>query len=394
MNENLIGVEENLYLAPEEKIENAKEIAELSLEMEKNSYIIKYTPTEGENIISELEKIGCFDFKQLNFANCVAVLISNSQLKAIKTLDCVETVERDYDYKILVNSVEEGNLVDRLSGEKSNNILKKEIRIAVFDTGVSDLAINGSVSFVDKTTEDNNGHGTQMARIISDVIGDAEDKKASVGIYSVTVANHSGFAKTSTVMEAIDWAIKNRIKIISMSFGDYHKSNLLEEMIDRASKSGIIMVAAAGNDGDFEDESRIMYPAAFDKVISVGAKNGETVADYSNGGTNVDCLAPGTQNVVDINGNAVSVIGTSASAAFVAGVILKKWCVSPKSNAEDITADIKSEMASQNIRKSGILTSSEEYGIIINENGAENSETVATVAEHVDEILFNDNIAL
>lgn len=394
MNENLIGVEENLYLAPEEKNENAKEIAELSLEMEKNSYIIKYTPTEGENIISELEKIGCFDFKQLNFANCVAVLISNSQLKAIKTLDCVETVERDYDYKILVNSVEEGNLVDRLSGEKSNNILKKEIRIAVFDTGVSDLAINGSVSFVDKTTEDNNGHGTQMARIISDVIGDAEDKKASVGIYSVTVANHSGFAKTSTVMEAIDWAIKNRIKIISMSFGDYHKSNLLEEMIDRASKSGIIMVAAAGNDGDFEDESRIMYPAAFDKVISVGAKNGETVADYSNGGTNVDCLAPGTQNVVDINGNAVSVIGTSASAAFVAGVILKKWCVSPKSNAEDITADIKSEMASQNIRKSGILTSSEEYGIIINENGAENSETVATVAEHVDEILFNDNIAL
>lgn len=354
MNENLIGVEENLYLAPEEKIENAKEIAELSLEMEKNSYIIKYTPTEGENIISELEKIGCFDFKQLNFANCVAVLISNSQLKAIKTLDCVEAVERDYEYKILVNSVEEGNLVDRLAGEKSNNILKREIRIAVFDTGVSDLAINGSVSFVGKTTEDNNGHGTQMARIISDVIGDAEDKKASVGIYSVTVANHSGFAKTSTVMEAIDWAIKNRIKIISMSFGDYHKSNLLEKMIDRASKSGIIMVAAAGNDGDFEDESRIMYPAAFDKVISVGAKNGETVADYSNGGTNVDCLAPGTQNAVDINGNAVSVIGTSASAAFVAGVILKKWCVSPKSNAEDITADIKSEMASQNIRKSGV----------------------------------------
>ena len=253
MNENLIGVEENLYLAPEEKIENAKEIAELSLEMEKNSYIIKYTPTEGENIISELEKIGCFDFKQLNFANCVAVLISNSQLKAIKTLDCVETVERDYDYKILVNSVEEGNLVDRLSGEKSNNILKKEIRIAVFDTGVSDLAINGSVSFVDKTTEDNNGHGTQMAGIISSVVTSAENKVASPSIYSVVVADYRGFAKTSTIMQALDWAINNGIKIVCMSFGDYHKSKLLENMINRASSCGIVMVAAAGNDGGFED---------------------------------------------------------------------------------------------------------------------------------------------
>lgn len=49
MNENLIGVEENLYLAPEEKIENAKEIAELSLEMEKNPILL--------NILQLKEKI-------------------------------------------------------------------------------------------------------------------------------------------------------------------------------------------------------------------------------------------------------------------------------------------------------------------------------------------------
>lgn len=378
MNENLIGVEENLYLAPEEKIENAKEIAELSLEMEKNSYIIKYTPTEGENIISELEKIGCFDFKQLNFANCVAVLISNSQLKAIKTLDCVETVERDYDYKILVNSVEEGNLVDRLSGEKSNNILKKEIRIAVFDTGVSDLAINGSVSFVDKTTEDNNGHGTQMAGIISSVVTSAENKVASPSIYSVVVADYRGFAKTSTIMQALDWAINNGIKIVCMSFGDYHKSKLLENMINRASNCGIVMVAAAGNDGGFEDENRIMYPAAFDNVLSVGAKNGDTIANYSNGGENADCFANGSHRTTDINGNAVNVIGTSGATAFVAGTILKNWCVSPEKTSLEIIADIKTEMSlSIGADTSETLTLTKENDIIFDEK----DNITSTIAE-------------
>ena len=91
MDENKIGVEQELYLAPEtEKIENADEIAKISLDVEKYPFIIEYDANEKENIITELEKLGCDEIKQLDFANCIAVSMSMAQLKAIKTLVGVE----------------------------------------------------------------------------------------------------------------------------------------------------------------------------------------------------------------------------------------------------------------------------------------------------------------
>jgi len=169
-------------------------------------------------------------------------------------------------------------------------------------------------------------------------------------------------------MQALDWAINNGIKIVCMSFGDYHKSAFLENMINRASNYGIVMVAAAGNDGGFEDETRIMYPAAFDNVLSVGAKNGDSIANYSNGGERVDCFANGSQSTKDIKGNAVDVIGTSGAAAFVAGTILKNWCVNPEKTSLDIIADIKMEMLlSTGTDTSKTLTLTNENDILINE---------------------------
>lgn len=69
--------------------------------------------------------------------------------------------------------------------------------------------MNGFVNFVNDVSTDENGHGTQMAGIISAVVTNAENKVASPSIYSVVVADHRGFAKTSTIMQALDWAINN-----------------------------------------------------------------------------------------------------------------------------------------------------------------------------------------
>jgi len=395
MNENLVSAEQELYLAPEEeKIENAEEIAQLSLEVEKHPFIIQYDPIEKETIISELEKIGCAVSKQLDFANCVAVSMSMSQLRAVKSLACVEAVERDFDYKILSNSMSEKEYVAYWAGENLKTNVRKEVRIAVFDTGT----INSAVTFAEDAaeTDDSNGHGTQMINIISSVIADKENRTAVPVIYPVAVANHRGFTKTSTIMQAIDWAINKEVKIISMSFGDYRKSNLLEEMINRAASCGIVMVAAAGNDGGFKDENRIMYPAAFDNVLSVGAKNGEAVAPYSNGGSEVDCLACGTQNTTDVNGNAISVIGTSAATAFVAGTILKNWCICPTSSADEIVSNIKAEMTltSQIEESAEVLTVSEENDIIADENNLEISDLSTVMIDDANVASANDGISL
>ena len=346
MDEIKIGAEQEIYLAPEtEKIENADEIAKISLGVEKYPFIIGYDANEKENIITELEKLGCDEIKQLDFANCIAVSMSMAQLKAIKTLVGVEKVEKDYDYKCLNKSMNESEYATYLAGVNPQFNSKKEVKLAVFDTGVTNVSVDGSVNFINNVSTDENGHGTQMAGIISAVVKNAENKVASPSIYSVVTADHRGFAKTSTIMQALDWAINNGIKIVCMSFGDYHKSAFLENMINLASDCGIIMVAAAGNDGGFEDENRIMYPAAFDNVLSVGAKDGDTIANYSSGGENADCFANGSQNTTDINGNAVNVLGTSGATAFVAGTILKNWCIDPEKASMEISRNIKNEMA-------------------------------------------------
>ena len=360
---------EEIYLAPEiEKIENADEIAKISLDVEKYPFIIGYDANEKENIITELEKLGCDEIKQLDFANCIAVSMSMAQLKAIKTLVGVEKVEKDYDYKCLINGVSESEYSSYLAGVNPQLNNKKEVKLAVFDTGVTNVSVDGSVNFINDVSTDENSHGTKMAGIISAVVANMENKVASPSIYSVVIADHRGFAKTSTIMQALDWAINNGIKIVCMSFGDYHKSAFLENMINRASDCGIVMVAAVGNDGGFEDENRIMYPAAFDNVLSVGAKNGDAIANYSNGGEKADCFANGSQNTTDINGNPVNVIGTSGATAFVAGTILKNWCVSPEKTSLDIIADIETEMSlTAGVDTAETLTLTNENGILINE---------------------------
>ena len=386
------NLQEELYLAKKMiKIENAEEIAELSLKAEKYPFIIKYDVAEKDIIITELAKLGCDEIKQLDFANCIAVCMSMTQLKAIKTLAGVEAVERDYDYKCLVKDINKIESTTYLASDIDDVKNREEVKLAIFDTGVSNVSIDSSVNFINNSSTDENGHGTQMAGIISSIVDNAENKIESPYIYSVVVADHRGLAKTSTIMQALQWAIDNKIKIICMSFGDYHKSVLLENMIKRAAQCGIIMVAAAGNDGGFEDEDRIMYPAAFNNVLSVGAKNGNAVASYSNGGEKADCFANGLQNTIDINGNAVNVIGTSGAAAFTAGTIFKNCCMYPEKTSADIIADIKKEMSiSDYINTAESLTKTTENDMIMEET----KNVVANVTELNSSYLTEDISAL
>ena len=98
--ENKIFGADEIYLAPEqEKIINADEISEISLWAEKCQFIIKYAAEEKENLTAEIEKIGGEIVKDLEFADVLCVKLSMAQLKALKSTNMVETVEKDYDYK-------------------------------------------------------------------------------------------------------------------------------------------------------------------------------------------------------------------------------------------------------------------------------------------------------
>jgi minor extracellular protease Epr len=217
--------------------------------------------------------------------------------------------------------------------ETWNNSTGKNVKIAVLDTGISsthtDLAVSGGINLVGKLKNnkwnDDNGHGTHVAGIIAarnntiGVVGVAPDAQ----LYAVKVLDAYGNGYISDVIEGIDWSVQNNMNVVSMSLGTTAYSQALNDSTANAYKTGILLVAAAGNSGDGNlGTDDVLYPAKFDSVIAVSAVDYNNIAPvWSADGAKVELAAPG----VDIysawlNGGYVNASGTSMAAPFVSGV--------------------------------------------------------------------------
>ncbi len=139
---------------------------------------------------------------------------------------------------------------------------------------------------------DDNGHGTHVAGIIA-----AENnKQGGIGVaYNCKVmvlkaGNSSGYFTNSDIAEAIQYAYMNGASVINMSFGGEFISIAVEEALENAYNS-CVLVAAAGNDSACNDLSckicdikKVFYPAALPYVIGVMStdKNGSGISSFSN----------------------------------------------------------------------------------------------------------------
>ena len=114
--------------------------------------------------------------------------------------------------------------------------------------------------------------------------------------------------------------------IINMSLGSYGASTAEQNAITAARNAGVIIVAAAGNDGS----SELSYPASYNGVISVSAIGPDgNIAYYSNSGSKIDVAAPGGDLTADRNadGQSDGILSTSvndASGARVASYYLEQ----------------------------------------------------------------------
>ena len=144
----------------------------------------------------------------------------------------------------------------------------------------------------DKNPMDDNGHGTHVAGIIA-----AENnKEGGIGVaYNCKVmvlkaGNSSGYFNNSDIAEAIQYAYMNGASVINMSFGGSQISIAVEEALENAYNS-CVLVAAAGNDGACNNLScrtcekvSVCYPAALPYVIGVMSadKDGKHLSSFSN----------------------------------------------------------------------------------------------------------------
>ncbi len=131
----------------------------------------------------------------------------------------------------------------------------------------------------------------------------------------------------SAIVAAIDYAVANGAHVINMSFGSRFFSLAMYEAVRRAAEHGVLLVAAAGNEGRRLNS----YPAAHPQVVSVAATDSfGRKTWWSNYGRTVDFSAPGDQ-VLTTNwgGGTARMSGTSFSSPFVAGVAARILAAEP-----------------------------------------------------------------
>lgn len=192
-------------------------------------------------------------------------------------------------------------------------------RIAVIDANLSrsnpDLGDVGVVEFlgVPPSTD----HGTHVTGIITaDSNEYAITGALPVSRVMLLEACDEYGCPMSSVSAAITYAAYNGIGVINLSLGGFGSSEAERAAIQYAQSRGVIIVAAAGNDG--ADASNY-YPCSYPNVVCVGAVDDSgAMASFSNRGAGVDLYAPGV-NVVSTgwSSEVVTMSGTSMSTPFV-----------------------------------------------------------------------------
>jgi subtilisin family serine protease len=155
------------------------------------------------------------------------------------------------------------------------------------------------------------GHGTMVAGIIHLVAPSAR-------ILPLKAFNADGTGYTSDILRAIYYAVEQHANVLNMSFTLAGYSREVATALDLATATGMISVAAAGNNG----QQILVYPAALWDVMGVAsiANDGELSAFSNYGPQLVWVAAPGEGIVTTYPFSTYAAgWGTSFSAPFVSG---------------------------------------------------------------------------
>ncbi|HEV7530011.1 MAG TPA: S8 family serine peptidase [Solirubrobacteraceae bacterium] len=190
----------------------------------------------------------------------------------------------------------------------------KGVVVAVLDTGVayathgaflrspdfSRYGFIGGYDFIahNRFPYDRNGHGTFVAGTISEATNNHYGLTGlafAARVMPVRVLDGQGEGEASTIAEGVRYAVRHGARVINLSleFSSNVTASDIPELIEAlryARRSGVLVVAAAGN----EAHTAIAYPARAADVVAVGATTEHgCVADYSNDGSGLTLVAPG-----------------------------------------------------------------------------------------------------
>lgn len=172
----------------------------------------------------------------------------------------------------------------------TTHLTGKGVCVAVLDTGVfPHLDLQGRIRcfadflFYRSSAYDDNGHGTHVCGILAgsgqgcsgEYVGTAPECQLAV----IKILDQYGNGKKEVILQAFKWLLENHkkygIRIVNISVGTTCNSRrehqLLIEGVDSLWDAGLIVVAAAGNQGPHPGS--VTAPGSSRKVITVGSSD-------------------------------------------------------------------------------------------------------------------------
>ena len=381
--------DENSATLRKEKKRNRKAEKRLKKRLKKRAFNM-------DSARAELRKVNGKIRKELKKQRMVAARLNKAALNELRNNPNVESIEIDAIRKPMAQTTPYGyTMVQANQFGQSDTTARK---VCVIDTGYNlghpDLpGINDGVtgqannSAVGNWYNDGNGHGTHVAGTIAAY----DNNEGVVGVYPgvdlhiVKIFNDNGqWTYASDLIEAISQCQDAGSNVVNMSLGGGSSSTTERNAMQSFTDAGMLLVAAAGNDGN----SAKSYPASYDAVMSVAAvDSNENRASYSQYNDQVEIAAPGSavQSTYPTNTYA-ALSGTSMATPHVAGGAALVWSYFPQCsnnqirNALNATAEDKGSAGRDNFYGYGLMQLADAYNYL-NNNGCDGSGNGGGVTE-------------
>ncbi|MBE3589049.1 MAG: S8 family peptidase [Thermoanaerobacteraceae bacterium] len=307
-----------------------------------------------------LEGYGATRIEPLPFINgAICYFSSDMQFQALDSEEEIASLEENHRVKLYpVKTSVRGMMfeqerhqiipwgIHRIGADALWGLSRGEgIKVAVLDTGADlhhpDLQDNiaGGINLLDPhlPPQDDNGHGSHVSGTIAavnngfGVVGAAPRAR----LYVVKVLDYRGEGYFADIIRALQWCLNQGIQIVNISFGSDQPSQALHQSIRQVTAAGMIVVAAAGNDGTYQS---VDYPAVYPEVVAVGATDEHNrLAPYSSRGPQLKMVAPGNHILSTGTGGFFQrMSGTSMATPHVSGALALLMALTPRLKPDQI----------------------------------------------------------